>query len=171
MAGSEKFGPEHSRADLYEGAVTFVERDGDLDAGARQGVVALWESVGSRVVDVDPELHDAIIARTSQIPHIVSSALAQLAAQGDTAPPGTAPPGIVRPFVGKGFRDTTRIAEGRAEIWRDISLTNPQAIQAGLDDLIQRLQDASDAVKRKDSGWLDAFFERGSEARRKVLDE
>lgn len=160
MAGSEKYGPDHADGDLYEGAVTFVERRADgIAPDAHEAVLDLWRSLGSTPVEMEPGIHDQIIASTSQVPHIVSAALAKLAcADGD-----------VGPYVGNGFRDTTRIAEGRPEIWRDIALTNGPAIQRALDSIIEELRDVSKAVATGNGQELEDFFEAGVRARRRVL--
>lgn len=161
MAGSEKFGPEHAEAGLYENSICFVEKLDGHAPDAHAAVVDLWESLGATVVPVDPELHDAMVARTSHVPHIVASALACLAADR---------PGIA-PFVGNGFRDTTRVAEGRPEIWRDICLTNPEAIQQALSEITAILQETGEAIHDRDAARLDEIFKRGRDARRKVLEE
>lgn len=159
MAGSEKYGPEHGDADLYEGAIAFVEQGEGLDPEAVDRVTELWESLGSETVRIAPALHDTLAARTSHVPHIVAAALAQLTDTGDD----------LRAFVGQGFRDTTRIAEGRPEIWRDICLTNANAIGQGLDEIIEKLQQATDAINTGDCDRLDRYFQDGLQARKKIL--
>lgn len=161
MAGSEKFGPEHSDAGLYEGAVTFVESMDDHHEGVYARVVELWESVGSRVVTIDPAEHDEMVARTSHVPHVVAAALAQCIQDPESA----------RPFVGTGFRDTTRVAEGRPELWRDICLTNAQAIVQGLKVVGQDLEQIVQAIETGDAEALDEFFEQGVQARKTLLDQ
>ena len=160
MAGSEKYGPEHADADLYEGAVTFVEKLDEHDESAHETIVGLWESVGSKVVKIDPEVHDALVARTSHLPHIMAAAVAGLL--GGVNDSG--------PFIGGGFKDTTRIAEGRPELWRDICLTNASAIKEGLDEMVDQLKAVSEAIESGDGDRLDRFFEKGREARRRALD-
>lgn len=159
MAGSEKFGPEHGDAHLYEGAVTFVEEGDGLDPEAVDCVSKLWRLLGSETVRIVPEVHDVLAARTSHVPHIVAAALAQITDSGDD----------LRAFVGRGFRDTTRIAEGRPEIWRDICLTNGEAIGGGLAEIIDKLRQATEAINTGDGDRLDRFFQDGLSARRKVL--
>lgn len=161
MAGSEKFGAEHGRANLYEGSVCLVESAPDLDPAARAAVVALWRAVGAEVVDIAPDAHDAILARTSHIPHVLASALAVLAAHQEN----------VRPFVGPGFRDMTRIAASRPEIWRDICLTNREAILAGLSELQEGVNAFAEAIKNADAAALETLFQEGHEARRATVDE
>lgn len=161
MAGSEKWGPEHADAGLYRGAVTFVEEGAHLDETARATVCRLWEALGSRVVGIGPDRHDALVAATSHLPHIVASAVAQGLPGGDA----------VRAAVGQGFRDTTRVAEGRPELWRDICLTNRKAVESELARLQDRLREFSEALASEDAAALDAFFERGCEARKRICDE
>ncbi len=160
MAGGEKFGPEHGRPELYEGTVCLVEESADLDPEARAVVCQLWESVGARVVSVRPEQHDPILARTSHLPHVVASAVAAIA--GDS--------GASRLFVGNGFRDMTRIADSRPEVWRDICLTNRTALLQSLAETDARLHEFAALLVAGDAARLDAFFERGREGRRKVLE-
>lgn len=162
MAGSEKFGPEHSYESLYEGSYTIVEpRQPDHAGDAHEAVCGLWRDVGSRVVELDAARHDALVARTSHIPHVVAGCLVELVAgQGD-----------VRPVVGGGFRDTTRVAAGRPSIWRDICLTNREAILAGLDEFAGQIDAVRGLVERGDGDGLDTFFQTAQDDRREVLGE
>ncbi|MBI2432274.1 MAG: prephenate dehydrogenase/arogenate dehydrogenase family protein [Candidatus Hydrogenedentes bacterium] len=161
MAGAEQFGPEHGRADLFEGSICLVEENEEVQPQARETVVRLWESVGARVVAVSPQEHDAVLARTSHVPHILAAALAALAGCR----------GEVRPMIGNGFKDMTRIAAGRAEVWRDICLTNRVEIAEGLEELGRVLEQVLTALKIGDAAALDAFFEAGRRARQRLVDE
>lgn len=161
MAGSEKFGPEHATPTLYEGSVTLVARCPDADPGALETVRGLWSAVGSRVVDMDPQIHDALLARTSHIPHIVAACIAELAANA----------GDVTNVVGNGFRDVTRIAAGRPELWRDICLTNRDAILEGLLRLGERLDEVRRMIANNATHELEDFFKTGEESRREALGE
>jgi prephenate dehydrogenase len=160
MAGSEKYGPEFGRADLYEGAWTIV-CPRDADPAATKTVHSLWEAVGSRVIETTPEEHDAVVAVTSHIPHIVSASIAELAGEA----------GDVAPFIGNGFRDVTRIAGGRPEIWRDICLTNPDAITEGLARLIDELAVVRKLIQDRDGEGLSDFFAAAREARTRIVPE
>jgi len=161
MAGSEKFGPEHADPGLYDGAVTLLEQAADLAPDAREAVADLWRSLGATVIDVPPARHDALVARSSHVPHVVAACLAQLAVGHED----------IGPFLGPGFRDMTRIAAGRPAIWRDICLTNRDALLAGMDDLMARLAEARDLVDGAVPDALDAFFAAGRDARKEALDE
>jgi prephenate dehydrogenase len=161
MAGSEKSGPEHATASLYEDTVCLVEDSPDLDPEAVAQVRQLWERVGARVVPVGAELHDAILARTSHVPHILASALATVACHQNAT----------SDFVGNGFRDTTRVAEGSPEMWRDITLTNRAAIAEGLLAVRGQIDAFLAAIEDDNDDALTALFETGKEAREKVLTE
>lgn len=160
MAGSEKYGPEHSRPDFYNGTMCLVEDGEGLDPGARETVCEMWTAVGARVVAVNPAEHDALLARTSHIPHVLASALAPLAVRG----------GDVRLMIGNAFRDMTRIAASRPELWRDICLTNKDAVLAGLREFQRDLGEFVERLEAEDGRALDEFFQQGVESRQKALD-
>lgn len=159
MAGSEKSGPEHASAHLYEGSTVLVEEGNHLAPAARDAVCEFWRAVGADVVGVDPVIHDAIVARTSHLPHILAAAVASLVARQDG----------LRPFIGKGFKDFTRIAAGRPEVWRDICLTNGSAIVNAIDEIMADLEKIRHAVQEADGTRIEAFFEKGRLGRHEVL--
>ncbi len=159
MAGSEKSGPQHATAGLYNNSICFIEESAELDPEATRLVRELWERCGARVVTIDPARHDAILASTSHIPHIMATLLATSAVER----------GASREFAGNGFRDMTRLAEGSPEMWRDITLTNREAVMDGLESLRGQLNDFLTAVERSDAQALMQFFEAGREARRQVF--
>jgi prephenate dehydrogenase len=159
MTGSEKSGPEYASADLYAGCVTMVEADNGHAPDARAAVLDLWGGVGARVVEVAPEVHDAIVARTSHVPHILAAAVASVAAkQWD-----------IQALVGPGFRDFTRIAGSRPEIWRDNCLTNREAILAALQETAAAVEAFRCALEQGREPALEAFFRAGQSARGEVL--
>ena len=160
MAGAEVYGPEHGQEDFYCGAVCLVETDVFIDPDVRARVRALWEGVGARVVEVDARTHDAALARTSHAPHVTAAALARVACEH----------GAQQDMIGNGFRDATRIAASRAEIWRDICLENREALAETLADIRERLEEFESMLARDDAPGIEAFFQAGAEARRKVLE-
>lgn len=165
MAGSEKFGPEYARADLYEGCVVVVEDSQHVDPDARASVVALWRGLGADVLLLAPDLHDRLVARTSHMPHVVAAAIARAALH--AADSGE----CLRKLVGKGFRDVTRIAASRPEIWRDICLTNRAYVLESVTAVMEELEQARRALEQGDGDALDRFFREGGNARREVLGE
>ena len=159
MAGSDKSGPEHARADLYEGCICLLEAHPALDAAAHAQVDALWQAVGARTVPVEAARHDAILAYTSHLPHVVAAALALRAdAQGD-----------VKPFVGNGLKDSTRIAASRPEVWTEICLTNREALLEAIDACAHELQYFRAALQAEDCTAVTEFFEVARDARQRIF--
>ncbi len=75
LAGSEKNGPEHARADLFEGRVVVVtptQKTSDADV---RRTADFWISLGATVLTMSPEAHDQALAATSHLPHLVAAAL------------------------------------------------------------------------------------------------
>lgn len=161
MAGSEKSGPEHATAGLYEGTVCLLEESPDLDTAALKKVQRLWEGVGARLVPVGPDLHDVILARTSHVPHILSTILATAAAEKEAT----------ADFIGNGFRDMTRIAAGSPEMWRDITLTNREAVTEALLAVKGQIDTFLSALEAADAKALATLFEVGKAARHQVVGE
>jgi len=143
MAGSEKTGFRNGRADLYEGSAVIITPHGKNEKSDVEKVDRFWKALGARTVFTGASLHDALVARTSHLPHMVSCVLVEqlTAGRGDTA-------GMVNDFIGRGFRDMTRIAAGSEEIWGEISLLNSRNITAAIDDFIDRLASLRDMIGR-----------------------
>jgi prephenate dehydrogenase len=161
MAGSEKFGAENAYASLYEGSSVLVTPTTHSDANYVARTKTLWESVGANVVEMAPDLHDRLVANTSHVPHIVAACLAELAANS----------GGAKAVIGNGFRDMTRIAAGRSEIWRDICMTNPQAISTGLNELRKLLDEVRGMIDTGDAAALERFFTEAHKARDRAMRE
>jgi prephenate dehydrogenase len=127
------------------------------DDTAVEKVSNLWKSAGSSVTVMDAKQHDAILAATSHLPHVVAAALALSA--GDR--------GL---FCGSGFRDTTRIADGSPQVWSDIVRTNRPALKAALKNFRGQM-DALDAlIEEGDSEKLTNWFATARNKRKELLD-
>lgn len=154
MAGREIGGFEASRASLFDGASWFlVESGADRDAFERVHRLVLALGASPRVVDA--ESHDRAMAVVSHLPHLVASALAELAAMEKALP-----------YAGPGFQDTTRIAGGPEAIWGDIFAENREPIVAALDALILRLDGIKTALASGEREGVAAALELLAGARR-----
>ncbi len=157
LCGSEKAGVAHARGDLFEGAVCAVTPTEVSDAPTVDTISKFWTALGSRVVNLSAADHDAIVARTSHLPHVLASALVNAV---------LASPRVGESdFLGSGFRDTTRLASGDAGMWRDIAMGNAAAIAAALEDLQAEIGRLKTAVSEKDAAALENFFAEGQSAR------
>lgn len=143
MAGSEKMGYEHSRDDLFEGATVVITPH----AGNAEEDIAyigrFWEAMGASIVSMDPEAHDAIAARTSHLPHLTACALVTVLDEFRRAKSTRE----IGALIGRGFLDTTRLAAGSTEMWRDIAALNSDQIFLALDRLSDEIQWLKQAVK------------------------
>lgn len=161
MAGSEKTGVEAAHPDLYVNAITAVTPTDASDAEAVRHIAELWTSVGARVVRIDPAKHDALVARTSHLPHLAAAVL--VASVGREITPD------IRNFCGPGFRDTTRVASGSPEMWRDIVATNRAVILAELRNYEREMGRLVDMIERGDFDSLCSYLDRARVVRGDLL--
>lgn len=149
IAGAELKGAAHAREDLFEGATVILTPHAEAEADAVARVRALWEVVGGNVCTMEPETHDEVLARTSHVPHLLATLLTCLVEPLSTEQ---------RAVIGPGFLDTTRVAAGDPEMWRDICLTNADALLALWPDLEARLGTLRRLVDARDAGALLRYF-------------
>ena len=152
MAGAEKTGVLEARADLFENAVCVVTPAKKSNVAAVRKVEAFWKSLGARTLRLAPEQHDALVSHSSHLPHIVAAALANLV----LAP---ARPEFQSALCANGFRDTTRIASGSPEMWRDIALANRKNLANSLDALVVGLQKFKRVLKAGNAKAVAKYFE------------
>ncbi len=157
LAGSEKTGVANARADLMENALCAVTPTERSDGMAVESVEEFWKALGARTARLSPEAHDLVVARTSHLPHVLATALVRCVLSG--AENGEAD------FCATGFRDSTRLADGAAPMWRDIALANPKAIAAAVSDLQEALDGLREALEEGDTEALEQFFDEGRRLR------
>jgi prephenate dehydrogenase len=152
MAGAEKTGVMAARGDLFANAVCVVTPTKRSNTTAVRKVEAFWKSLGARTLRLAPEQHDLLVSRSSHLPHIVAAVLANLV----LAP---ASPGMQAQLCASGFRDTTRIASGSPEMWRDIALANRKNLSRSLDAFISGLQQFQRTLKQSDAKSVSKYLE------------
>jgi prephenate dehydrogenase len=154
MAGSgEEEGIEGADADLFVGAAWVLTPTAATDPAAFTAVRDLVALTGAKVMAVEPELHDELVAIVSHLPHLAASAVMHLAAD-DDANHET----LVRLAAGS-FRALTRVSGRSAGIWPDICVENQAAILHILDRYMKELERVRELVVAADRGSLLDFFE------------
>jgi len=153
LAGSEKRGPEHARANLFENRLAVVTPTPSTDAQALEKTLAFWKALGSKTCTIDAETHDRALGLTSHLPHAVSAALAAV------LPPEW------RPFAATGFRDTTRLAAGDAALWTAIFRDNRAAVLAALEKFDEVMNEFRTAMEHDDEQSLMRFLIHAKENR------
>ena len=159
MAGSELDGLDGADGDMFNGAIWVLTPTADTADVTLAKVSGIVRELGAEVVALSPERHDQVVAVVSHVPHLTAATLMQLAS--DRADEHAA---LLRLAAG-GFRDMTRIASGRPDIWLDICAENRPAIVAALDGLIGRLGDIRRIVDDADRDALLGALDAAREAR------
>ncbi|MBI4658028.1 MAG: prephenate dehydrogenase/arogenate dehydrogenase family protein [Verrucomicrobia bacterium] len=158
MAGAEKMGVGAARADLFMNAVCVITATAKSPAKAVRNVEELWRNVGARTLRMNPDLHDEFVSRSSHLPHIVAAELANYVLS-------PAHPKEQAQLCANGFRDTTRIASGSPEMWRDIALANRTNLARVLGVFVEDLQEFRHALVKGDAQAVQEFFELAKQRR------
>ena len=158
MAGAEKTGVSAARAELFVNAACVVTPSPRSNRPAVRQVEQLWKSIGGRVLCLSPDLHDELVSRSSHLPHLVAAQLAQFVLSPEH-------PNNQALLCANGFRDTTRIASGSPEMWRDITLANRDNLLTALDAFAAGLDQLRRAIKRGDATAISRFLETAKSRR------
>jgi prephenate dehydrogenase len=154
MAGSEQAGPEAAAAELFDGRPCVLTPAEDTAADALATVRNLWQSVGMRLIELDPDTHDQYAATISHVPHLAAGLLVALAhARGGWA------------LASTGFRDTTRLAGGDPPLWRDILTTNKGHVREALQGFRDQLDTLIDLIDAGDDQALEDWLARQKQHR------
>lgn len=152
MAGAEKIGVEGSRDDLFEKAVVVITPTPQSNPAAVAKLEAFWQALGSRLMKMSPETHDDLVSRSSHLPHVVAAELACYVLS-------PAHPKEQAMLCANGFKDTTRIASGSPEMWRDISLANRKNLSRVLGVFLEDLEEFKIALDQGNESAVQEFFE------------
>ena len=159
MAGSERAGVEAARADLFDGANWILTPTAQTEAKATRILAGALEQIGASVIEMGAARHDEVLAVTSHLPHMTAAALMHVFA-------GTKDENAAQ-LVAGGWRDSTRIAAGSSEMWRDIALANRAALLKALDEMELSLGQFRAALERGDGEELESWLETAATLRRK----
>lgn len=141
IAGGEETGIDVARPNLYEGAVTVVCPHPNVASEASAAVDMFWRQLRCVVIQMDAARHDALLAKTSHLPHLIAAILVQ-SVLGDSTLDSAR-------FCGPGFRDSTRIAAGSEHMWHDIVKTNSLSIQSELQGFRDHLDTLITMIQEK----------------------
>jgi cytidylate kinase len=155
VAGKETTGAAAADPELFRGRRVIITPSARTTPEALDKVTQLWLATGARVERMPAEVHDRILARSSHLPQVVSSALG--AALADEQVDGR----FAAAFGAGGLRDTTRLALSSPEMWRDICLTNRAAILESLSLFINSVESFRRVIASGDGGAIEAAFRQG----------
>ena len=165
VAGTEHSGPEAGFAELFEGRWCILTPPPDADPAVVERVAALWRMAGMSVELMSADHHDAVLAITSHLPHLIAYNIV-----GTVTDLEEETKEEVFKYAAAGFRDFTRIAASDPIMWRDIFLTNREAVLEMLGRFSEDLSALQRAIRRGDGAYLETLFTRTRAIRRGVIE-
>jgi prephenate dehydrogenase len=162
IAGGEQWGARAAKADLFLGHRCILTPTKRTDAVALRKIASLWRKVGAKVEMMDPETHDRVLGIISHLPHVLVYALVNALAR-------TQVHGVdLKRYCAGGFKDFTRIAASRPELWRDICLMNRGALGQSLGAYIKNLEQLKRWIEQGKGALLEKEFARANEIRAQI---
>jgi prephenate dehydrogenase len=162
IAGSEQWGAQAARHDLFVRHRCILTPTKKTDRRALEKVAALWRAVGAEVETMPPEVHDHVLGVISHLPHVLVYALVNALERRPQK-------GVdLKKYCAGGFKDFTRIASSRPELWRDICLMNSKALGRSLGDYINDLQRLNRWIRDGKGALLEREFARAYETRAQI---
>jgi cyclohexadieny/prephenate dehydrogenase len=164
IAGTEHSGPSAGFPELFINRWCVLTPEVSADTAAVSKLSAFWTALGSNVETMEPNHHDMVLAITSHIPHLVAYNIVGTVAdlEQDTQ-------SEVIKFSASGFRDFTRIAASDPVMWRDVFLTNRDAVLEMLGRFLEDLSKLQRMVRVGDGQGMEQLFTRTRKIRRSII--
>ena len=162
ISGTEKNGPSAAFPELYESRRVIMTPLPETSVTSVDMVRSAWETCGANVSELAPDVHDAMLGAVSHLPHLLAFALVDELASRQNGEQ-------LFSFAGGGFRDFTRIASSNPEMWRDIFLSNREAVSRDLSRYRAKLEALQQLLDAGDGAALEAVFRRSQAARKRWL--
>ncbi|HEY0270232.1 MAG TPA: prephenate/arogenate dehydrogenase family protein [Sphingomonas sp.] len=166
VAGTEHSGPDAGFATLFQGRWCIVTPPADADPVAVARVEEFWRRLGSQVERMDAAHHDRVLAITSHLPHLIAYTIVGTASDMEEVTQSE-----VIKFSAGGFRDFTRIAASDPTMWRDVFLSNKEAVLEMLQRFTEDLTMLQRAIRWGDGDTLFDLFTRTRAVRRSILEQ
>ncbi len=164
IAGGEQSGVEAAVDDLFVNKRLIISPLSHTHKAALQKIQRFWEHCGSEVSLMDVERHDAILAATSHLPHVLAFALVDMLGHQDEQ-------NEIFNYAAGGFRDFTRIASSDPTMWRDICLANKNEIIPLLQQTSVQLEKIQSLLEHDDGQQLFEIFAYANTARQRFLNQ
>ncbi|WP_159883031.1 prephenate dehydrogenase [Paenibacillus puerhi] len=159
MAGKEKSGVEAASSRLFENAFYVLTPGPDTPDEAYERLAGLLKHTRAHLVKVEPVLHDEIVGAISHLPHIIAVALVNQIARYNESNE------LYQILAAGGFRDITRIASSDPIIWRDILLTNKDAVLRLLKDWNDEIAGLVKLIEQEDGKGIEHEFQQAGSFR------
>jgi cyclohexadieny/prephenate dehydrogenase len=166
VAGTENSGPEAGFASLFDGRWCILTPAVDAPVDSVAALTRFWEALGAKVETMDAAHHDLVLALTSHLPHLIAYTIVGTASELEEVTESE----VIKYSAG-GFRDFTRIAASDPVMWRDVFLSNKDAVLATLQRFNEDLTVLQQAIRRGDGDKLEQWFTRTRAIRRSIIAE
>ena len=166
VAGTENSGPDAGFATLFRQRWCIVTPAEDTPQTAVDALADFWVGLGATVEVMDARHHDLVLAVTSHIPHLIAYTIVGTASDMEEVTRGE----VIKYSAG-GFRDFTRIAASNPTMWRDVFLSNRDAVLEVLGRFTEDLSLLQRAIRNGDGDTLFDLFDRTRTIRRSIIDE
>ncbi|MFC3711651.1 prephenate/arogenate dehydrogenase family protein [Sphingoaurantiacus capsulatus] len=165
VAGTENSGPDAGFATLFRNRWCIITPANDADPLAVERVKSFWTAIGSNVEVMDARHHDLVLAVTSHLPHLIAYTIVSTASDLEDVTRSE----VIKYSAG-GFRDFTRIAASDPTMWRDVFLSNKEAVLETLQRFSEDLSALQRAIRWNDGDALHTLFTRSRAVRRAIID-
>lgn len=165
VAGTERSGPDAGFASLFQQRWCILTPPEGADSAKLAALSAFWEALGARVEVMDAAHHDLVLAVTSHLPHLIAYTIVGTASDLE----GVTESEVIKYSAG-GFRDFTRIAASDPTMWRDVFLSNKEAVLEMLQRFTEDLTALQRAIRVGDGDQLFEHFERTRAIRRSIIE-
>jgi prephenate dehydrogenase len=160
MAGSEVSGVDAARADLFEKAAYVITPSDNTNLAAMRKMINFAKALGARTLLMSPEEHDYSVALISHVPHVLAAAALRLANEAEQDRPGD-----VFSIAAGSFRDLTRVAGSSPVLWRDICLSNREAVGTALRKLEETLAAMREVIQSGEPDAVEGIFKEAKHLR------
>lgn len=165
VAGTERSGPDAGFASLFRNRWCIITPPADADPARVEALSALWQALGAKVEIMDARHHDMVLAVTSHLPHLIAYTIVGTASDLE----GVTESEVIKYSAG-GFRDFTRIAASDPTMWRDVFLSNKDAVLDMLQRFTEDLTALQKAIRVGDGQQLFDHFTRTRAIRRSIIE-
>ncbi len=166
VAGTERSGPEAGFAALFHNRWCILTPPEGTDPAKVAQLQAFWERLGANVELMDAAHHDLVLAVTSHLPHLIAYTIVGTASDLESVTQSE----VIKYSAG-GFRDFTRIAASDPTMWRDVFLTNKDAVLEMLQRFSEDLTALQRAIRWGDGDALFDLFTRTRAVRRSIIEQ
>ena len=166
VAGTEFSGPDAGFAALFGKRWCIITPPADASIAKLDALSSFWEALGATVEIMTAEHHDLVLAVTSHLPHLIAYTIVGTASDLEDVTQSE----VIKYSAG-GFRDFTRIAASDPTMWRDVFLSNRDAVLEMLQRFTEDLTELQKAIRKGEGGVLFDHFTRTRAIRRSIIAE